>query len=126
MCFFALTALLAYTNAARGSGHWHRLDDIGVWFWMAVSAALFGFWGYLAIVLGAKRKTALGRWLFSGAGLAYLAVIALALREIFSHDGTGSIIFQAIWIPIVSSVVMGPLLLSFAWIGNAYGIPDND
>ncbi len=126
MGFFALTVLLAYTNAARGTGHWDRLDDPAIWGWMALAAAPFGFWGYLAILVGAARKTALGRYLMTGLGLAYLALIGLATQETFSHDNTGSIIFQALWVPLVSSVVMGPLLLLFGWIGNAYGKPDYD
>ncbi|MBA3864539.1 MAG: hypothetical protein C0517_11425 [Erythrobacter sp.] len=126
VCFFALTSLLAYTNAARGSGHWHRLDDPAIWGWMALSAAMFGFWGYLSLIVGATRKTALGRRLLTGLGLVHLAITALGLRETFSHDSTGSIIFQAFAIPVISSVVMGPLLLLFAWIGKAYGKPEHD
>lgn len=122
----ALTSLLAYTNAARGTGNWDRLDDPVIWVWMAVAAAMFGFWGYLSIILGMTRKTALGRRLVAGAGLAYLIIIALALRGTFSHDSTGSIMFQAFAVPAVSTVVMGPLLLLFAWIGKAYGKPDHD
>ncbi len=122
----ALTAVLAYTNAARGSGHWDRLDDPVIWGWMALAAAMFGFWGFVALILSATRKTVLGRRLFIGLGLAHLTLTALASRETFSHDSTGSIIFQALWVPLVSSVVMGPLLLLFRWIGRAYGKPDND
>ncbi len=124
--FFALTSLLAYTNAARGSGHWHRLDDPWIWGWMALAAAMFGFWGYLSLILGATRRTALGRRLLTGLGLTHLALTALGLRETFSHDSDGSIAFQAIAIPVVSTVVMGPLLLLLGWIGRAYGAPDHD
>lgn len=93
---------------------------------MALAAALFGFWGYLSIMLSVTRRTALGSKLFTGTGLAYLAITALSLRETFSHDGTASIAFQALAVPAISTVVMGPLLLLFAWIGNAYGKPDHD
>ncbi|AOL93739.1 hypothetical protein [Porphyrobacter sp. LM 6] len=126
ICLVSLASLLAYTNAARGVGHWHRLDDPAIWAWMVVAAAMFGFWGYLSIVLGATRKTALGRRLFTGIGLAYLVVIGLSQNETFSHDSVGSIVFQAFLVPAISTVVMGPLLLLFAWIGNAYGKPDYD
>jgi len=126
ICFFALTALLAYTNAARGSGHWGRLDDPAIWAWMALAAAMFGFWGYLAIVVAATQKAAFGRGLLTGLGLVYLTLIGLSMRDIFSHDNTASIVFQALWVPLASSVVMGPLLLLFRWIGKAYGKPDHD
>jgi hypothetical protein len=126
ICFFALTALLAYTNAARGSENWDRLDDPAIWAWMAVAAVTFGFWGYLTLLVAATQKAALGRGLLTGLGLAYLALIGLATRDIFSHDNTASIIFQALWVPLVSSVVMGPLLLLFRWIGKSYGKPDHD
>jgi hypothetical protein len=126
ICFFAFTALLAYTNAARGSGHWDRLDDPMIWGWMALAAAMFGFWGYVALILSATQKTALGRRLLIGLGLAHLVLAALASRGTFSHDNTASIVFQALWVPLVSSVVMGPLLLLFGWIGKAYGKPDHD
>jgi cytochrome c biogenesis factor len=126
ICFFALTSLLSYTNAARGTGHWHRLDDPWIWGWMAIAAAMFGFWGYLALILDATRSTALGRRLLVGLGLVHLTLTALGLRDVFSHDSDGSIAFQAIAIPVISTVVMGPLLLLLGWIGKAYGAPDND
>lgn len=126
ICFFALTALLAYTNAARGAGHWNRLDDPVIWAWMAVAAAMFGFWGYVSLILSATHTTVLGRRLLIGLGLAHFALTALASRGPFSHDNTLSIVFQAFWVPLVSSVVMGPLLLLFGWIGKAYGKPDHD
>lgn len=126
ICLFGLTALLAFTNAARGSGHWERLDDPIIWGWMALAAASFGFWGYVAIIVGVAHKAALGRGLLVGLGLCYLALIGLGTQDIFSHDSTASIFFQALWVPLVSSVVMGPLLLLFGWIGKAYGKPDHD
>jgi hypothetical protein len=126
ICLLALTALLAYTNAARGTDQMDKLKDPAIWGWMTIAAAMFGSWSYLAILVGAAQKTALGRGLLTGLGLSYLAIIGLATRDIFSHDNTASIIFQALWVPLVSSVVMGPLLLLFGWIGRAYGKPGND
>ncbi len=127
ICWFALTAVFQVANAARGTAdNWDRLEDPTIWIFVAISAAIIGFWGFASIMLSLLCKSQLGRVMFVILGLLYMVFIAFAGYEEFNHSSAYELVFDTFIVPLVATIVMVPMMLICAGIAKVAGTADDE
>ena len=120
LCLASLAglALLIQLTAADRYDDWTRLADTTAWVFALMGAGLAGAWSFVSFIMGTAMPSDYGRKLFFGLGLVYLIIAALVAHDIVDDDGVASGVFMFLWFPVVSTIVMGPLVLLTGWYGR--------
>ena len=107
---FGLTLMILFTASVRYSEA-DRFTDPVHWIFAIIGAGLAGFWAYVPLLMAGTMPSDFGRKLCIGLGLLYLVIAALATHEFMTARGLFERMFEFLFLPAISSVIMAPLVL---------------